>query len=169
MKTIILLLTFTSQILAQLPTKLETLKSKRDAAIENINQIYKQELQKLMTDPLVKANPVELAKIQSELGAKDTTIDMESMSKVKFLNKRFKTELGTIFIFKKDGLGSKSASNVEMPITWRTLESNVVEVVGRDTPESPPKTWYFKFFDGIKKVKYGLSIDSIEWTVTIDD
>ncbi len=150
MKTIILLLAFTTQLFAQLPTKLEALKSKRDAAIENINQIYKQELQKLMADPQVKADPVEMAKILSELGDMDVskidTVDASDISKF-FVGKSWFSTAGVEYHFNKDQTGFRKSVNVEIPMFWRLLPNGLVEITSRMSINGQNKLWFFKFSD----------------------
>ncbi len=162
MKTLLITLLLTVTTFAGLPTKLEELQQRRDKAIENINLIYKQELQKLLVDPAVKADPVELAKIQSELFGKSDIIDTD---KWKFHGQELTTEQGTVFIFKKDFTGKKTTNGVESPVTWRYIDSLTIEVSGRDTPQSPIKVWFFKFFAESKTIKYGLALNQIEWLI----
>ena len=110
MKTIILLLTVTTQLFAQLPTKLEALKSKRDAAIENINQIYKQELQKLLADKTLTID--EKKKIEIELnGPLPENVDS-------FLGIKWKSSFGTEYTFNENKTGSMNKGGKLTTFKW---------------------------------------------------
>lgn len=155
MKNILLLLfAMCINVVAQLPTKLEVLQQKRDKAIENINQIYKQELQKLLNDPDIKNAPAELAKVQYELGVVPnkpqlqalniTSVDLKEVER-RFVNKAWKTPFGTTFHFEKDGQGWKTTGSDRTVFTWKLLPDGVMEYAGRVTSASEVKIEYFNF------------------------
>lgn len=170
MKHIILLtLLSLSSIFAQLPSKVEDLKAKRDKAIENINAIYKQELQKLLNDPSVKNDPQKLMEVVSEIQQSSQSDISVAEDALRLHNKKIKTHLGSVFVFKKDSSGIKISTGEETPISWRYLDNTTIEVIGRDSKTAPPKTWYFKFLDGLKDIRYGLSLDSVEWMAKLEN
>jgi hypothetical protein len=154
MKTLLITLLLSVSAFAGLPTKLEELQLKRDKAIENVNTIYKQELQKLLNDPVVKADPVETAKIQSELGINvlppqntvtlPNVVDFRDIER-RFINKAWKTPFGTTFHFEKDGQGWKTTGGDRTAFTWKMLPDGVVEYAGRVTSASDIKIEYFNF------------------------
>jgi hypothetical protein len=145
MKTlIIILLSITSTIVAQLPSKLDDLKAKKEAAIKRIEDTYKVELEKLLNDPMVKADQQLQMAIRDELGlivVSEVEFTTNKELERLFVNKSWYSIAKVEYHFEKDGTGTRA----KIPLSWRILSNGLVEVSSRMAVNGPIKMWYFKF------------------------
>jgi len=70
--------------------------------------------------------------------------------------KTWVSEAGTKWAFGKEGAGEKTFGKNTSTFSWRVLRSGsgLVEVSGRDTPQSPPRIWYMQF-ESESEASYG--------------
>lgn len=159
MKTlIIILLSITSTIVAQLPSKLDDLKAKKEAAIKRIEDTYKVELEKLLNDPMVKADQQLQMAIRDELGLpqiKKIVADPEW-----FVGLNWLTGSGSKFTFTKTGRVIQQHNKNLYNFKWKFVKDQIVKVTGdfRDSSNSTER--YFEFSpDGT--ARYGASADNM--------
>lgn len=158
----LLALTITNFTFAQIPSKVDELKSKKLKAIENIENIYMTELRKLLSDPVVSNNPEELAKVSAELSIvlvvpanPAVMIPSKGSSDKLFVGKSWFSLAGTEFHFNRDGTGNKSYLGEKEPFTW-TSGATSVEVICRNV-----KPFYYFSFINKDTAKFGRSEDKI--------
>lgn len=165
MKNLLLTLLFVgTSVFAQIPSKLEELKSKREAAIKRIEDVYKDELKKLLNDPFIKGDPAKLAEVLKELGEglveQKSTVIQPPMSNKElerlFVNKSWFSTAKVEYRFEKDGKGYRS----KIPLSWRILSSGLVEVTSRFAVNAPNKIWFFKF-NSKKEAYFGESENEV--------
>ena len=145
-------------VFAQLPSKMEDLRSKRDKAIENINNIYRQELQKLLVDDSIANDTEQLAQIQKELGIlPNTVVDYRD-----FVGKPWMTLAKSIFMFNEDKSGTFTQQQNIIHFKWKK-RGDIVEI--EDLSKS------FKWFFIFKKdsVLFGVSEISIDQKIILGD
>lgn len=113
-----------------------------DYAVAPIKDQYRKDLRALL-DKYNKAGDVNgiravLEKLESldGAGSPDPKIDFTNKSWICANHE---------FVFKKQNVGYKNRPEGKVPFTWRVLADRKVEVVGRDTFTSVPKTWVFDF------------------------
>lgn len=179
MKTLLtILLLVGNAIFAQIPSKLDDLKAKKDAAIKRIEDVYKDELKKLLADPFIKGDPGKLGEVLKELGqdvpndlnaplAKPGEVNLKEIER-RFVNKAWKTPFGTTFHFEKNGQGWKTTGGQKTPFTWQLLPDGILEYNGRVTTSSPVKTEYF-IFNSKKDAFNGKDKQSMTTQLTLVD
>ncbi|WP_395744235.1 hypothetical protein [Prosthecobacter sp.] len=72
------------------------------------------------------------------------------------VDKTWVSDSGTKWAFGEKWAGEKAFGNNKSNFTWRVLRSGLVEVSGRDTAQSPPRTWYVQF-QSETEASYGTS------------
>ncbi|HBJ84250.1 MAG TPA: hypothetical protein DDZ88_10365 [Verrucomicrobiales bacterium] len=77
--------------------------------------------------------------------ASRTTNAKQAVDLAWFVDKTWVSDSGTKWAFSEGGGGEKAFGNNKSNFTWRVLKSGLVEVSGRDTPQSPPRVWYVQF------------------------
>lgn len=160
MKSLLLTLLFVgTSVFAQIPSKLEELKSKRDKAIENINTVYKDELKKLLNDPKVKNDAQLIMDINDELGVVRSK-DKTPVNSEWFIGINWVTAGGSKFNFTKTGRVVQQHNKNLYNFKWKFMKDGLVKVTGdfRDSSNSTER--YFQFLpDGT--AKYGASPDNM--------
>ncbi|MCB1276380.1 MAG: hypothetical protein KDL09_07355 [Prosthecobacter sp.] len=69
----------------------------------------------------------------------------QSVNPAWFVSKTWVAESGTKWTFSEGGVGAKVFGNNNTTFTWKLQKSGLVEVLGRDTLQSPPRTWFVQF------------------------
>lgn len=160
MKTLLtLLLLVGTTIFAQLPSKLDDLKSKRDAAIKRIEDVYKDELKKLLNDPDIKGDAMLVTQINDELGIVIPVTENKSDPEW-FIGINWVTASGSKFNFTKTGRVVQQHNKNLYNFKWKFIKDGVVKVTGdfRDSSNSTER--YFQFLtDGT--AKYGASLENM--------
>jgi hypothetical protein len=162
MKNILLILLLSSaSLIAQIPTKLEILKDKKEKAVANIEQIYEQELKKLLLDPHIKNNLAESTKIQLEIDKFDKKPEAEVAEDLWFVDKVWITPAGTRFVFEKNRKVIRKFNNDITKLSWeRSKVQGVIIVKGEFNDSGNSKEKFFNFDDQTNPL-YGNNISDM--------
>ena len=150
MKKLLTILLFVgTTAFAQIPSKLDDLKSKKDAAIKRIEDVYKDELKKLLNDPFIKNDPDKLAGVLKELGQEPPTVSLvkNKIEERWFVRKKWRNQRGTLYEFSANGTGTKKYAADVIPLTWKITPEGLLEITSKDLVMGPDKIWYILFLD----------------------
>ena len=143
MKTLTFLLLFGTSIFASDLTDLQSKYNKAAAkALEPINKVYTEELQKLLQKYSKEGNLDEVTKITDELKKINTDSDKKPDTHL-FVGRPWVSGASAEYVFFKDGKGQRSYFGTVTPFTWELLPNSTVKVNG--TMNSAPKVWFFSF------------------------
>ncbi len=82
-----------------------------------------------------------------------------------FINKTWVSSARAAYSFMRDGEGERIHAGVKTEMTWKKRPDGIIEAVGSMSPDSPPRTWYFKF-DNFKTALFGDQLDAINLPMT---
>jgi hypothetical protein len=94
---------------------------------------------------------------QSTSGA---TTANQSVNPAWFVSKTWVADSGTKWSFSEGGAGEKVFGNTKTAFTWRLLKSGLLEISGRDTPQSSLRTWFVQF-QSRSEASYGTAEDNL--------
>ncbi len=161
MKSIAVLILFLGAhvFASDFPTLQSKYNTAADKALEPINKVYVQELQKLLEKESKAGNLQAVTLITEELKKfepKDEKSDKKLTSM--FLNTKWVSNLGTTFIFEKNGSATKGYFSEKTLLTWKVIENGFIEVMDSGKPR------YFKFANRNQGF-YGESLDKLDKTL----
>ena len=82
-----------------------------------------------------------------------------------YINKTWMSAARAFYAFESDGKGSRTHARVKTDFTWKKHPDGIVEVLGKMGPDSPPRTWFFKF-DNHKTALFSSRRDVINLPLT---
>lgn len=126
-------------------------------ALAPINATYEKELLKLLEQRTKAGQLAEAIEVKEEIeritgrAIKDTSgtpaqPGRPPLEKL-FVGKSWRTSLGTVFEFKKDGSGSRQLGSDKKAIAWKVVGPDLVEASGQKNDSGVVETWFFKFLD----------------------
>ena len=131
--------------LADLKTKYEAAVKK---AIEPLNKVYENELQRLLEKYSKSGDLIKVEQITNELKQKNP--DEKESKDDSFVSFLWKTPTGTIFSFEKNGTGHRQYGTDVTFIKWQKI-GKYIKATGKETSTSGDSEWYFLFseLDGL--------------------
>ena len=126
-------------------------------ALAPLNATYEKELLKLLEQRTKAGQLAEAIEVKEEIeritgrAIKDTSgtpaqPGRPPLEKL-FVGKSWRTSLGTVFEFKKDGSGSRQLGSDKKAIVWKVAGPDLVEASGQKNDSGVVETWFFKFLD----------------------
>lgn len=126
-------------------------------ALAPVNATYEKELLKLLEQRTKAGQLAEAIEVKEEIERltgrtiKDVSGTPAQPNKLPveklFVGRSWRTSLGTLFEFKKDGSGMRQLGSDKKAITWKIIGPDMMEVSGQKNDSGIVETWFFKFLD----------------------